>query len=503
MKPVLHPESMRQADRTAIEQYGIPSLLLMENAARSAAEIIRSRYALDRTTHVTILCGNGNNGGDGFALARHLHESVSVTLVFCGDPNRMTHDAAVNYRAACALGIEVVEWNGRSESSTLPAHTDFIVDALLGVGARGAPREPMATLVGWANEQQVHRIALDVPTGLDADSGAASEPCFRAELTITMGALKTGLLVGDGPDVCGEIEIAPIGIPYPVLAENAAAWLLDRGDLVAAYRRRSPRTTKFDYGRVVVVAGSEAMPGAAALCANAAVAAGAGLVELVTPAVHAALFPEVMPHRYDMPALDRGAWELVSQRLEKATAVVVGPGIGDHLETIELVGEIIAACSGRVPLVLDADALRAVRTDRTLRGVTLTPHRGELARILGVRTAEIARDAHLRAQELAKRTAATVVLKDFPVQIADSERTYWATWYNPALATGGTGDVLAGIIAALWAQGYSQFDAAWMGVALHAEAGRIAAERHGELATRASHLIEALGTVGRNLLDRQ
>jgi NAD(P)H-hydrate epimerase len=120
-----------------------------------------------------------------------------------------------------------------------------------------------------------------------------------------------------------------------------------------------------------------------------------------------------------------------------------------------------------------------------------------------VRTAEIARDAHLRAQELAKRTAATVVLKDFPVQIADSERTYWATWYNPALATGGTGDVLAGIIAALWAQGYSQFDAAWMGVALHAEAGRIAAERHGELATRASHLIEALGTVGRNLLDRQ
>ncbi|MCX7929667.1 MAG: NAD(P)H-hydrate dehydratase [Chlorobi bacterium] len=497
MQPVLLPERMRDADRTAIEQLRIPAIVLMENAARSAAEIICRRYNLSRQCRVAILCGSGNNGGDGFALARHLSEVALVTIVFCGDYERMSPETAVNATATRLLNIPIVEWNG--DESVLSSQFDVVVDALLGVGAHGAPRQPISSLVDWANRHNACRIALDIPTGLDAATGTAFEPCFRADLTITMGALKNGLLLGDGPTVCGVVEVAQIGIPSSVLDEYASLWLIGENDFRTVYRPRKPRTTKFDYGRVLIIAGSSSMPGAAALCANAAVAAGAGLVELVTPSVHPALFPEVMPHRYERPVLDVHAWDMIESRLSRATVAAIGPGLGDRAETLELVQKILDYCRGQIPLVLDADALRTVKANMSLGGVTLTPHRGELSRILEVRTREIASSAHYHAHELSRATGATVVLKDFPVQISDNTRTYWATWYNPALATGGTGDVLTGIIAALWAQGYTQIDAAWMGVVLHALAGRYAAEQNGHLATRASHLIDSLSAISQML----
>lgn len=502
MKPVLSPAQMRDADRTANDQCGIPAVVLMENAARSAAEILRRRYAMSRDRSLLILCGSGNNGGDGLALARHLHEDASVTVVLCGNPDRMSEETLLNYRACIQLGIPILEWRGLESATVLPVHPSVIVDGLLGVGAHGEPRPPMDSLIAWANTQPSSRVALDVPSGLDADSGVAYTPCFHAHLTITMGAMKTGLLIGDGPQMCGTIEVAPIGIPARILREKATIWLSEPQDALAAYRLRQPRTTKFDYGRVLVVAGSDAMPGAAALCANAAVAAGAGLVELVSPVLHPALFPEVMPYRYEGRWLGREALPLLAERIERASVLVIGPGLGAAEESIAVVQQLLAHYGGKVPIVLDADGLRAVRSGSALNRVTLTPHRGELARMLGIRSTEIAHTAHTTTRSLAEGTGATVVLKDFPIQICDAERTYWLSANNPALASGGTGDVLSGIIAALWAQGYDQFEAAWLGVALHAEAGRKAAERYGELATRASLVIEALGEISRTLSSR-
>ncbi len=502
MKPVLSPAQMRDADYTAIAEYGIPAVVLMENAARSAAEILRQRFELSQHSSVLILCGSGNNGGDGLALARHLHEDASVTVVLCGNIDRMSEETLVNYRTCSQLGIPILQWCGPESARELPAHSTMIVDAVLGVGARGALRSPMDSLIAWANTQPSSRVALDIPSGLEADSGVAHTPCFHAHLTITMGALKTGLLIGDGPQMCGSIEVAPIGIPARILREKATIWLVEPHDATGAYRLRQPRTTKFDYGRVLVVAGSDAMPGAAALCANAAVAAGAGLVELVSPMLHPALFPEVMPYRYEGRCLGRDALPVLAERIERATVVVIGPGLGAAEETLAMVHQLLALYGGNVPIVLDADGLRAVRSGSALNRVTITPHRGELARMLGIRSTEIARTAHTSARSLAERTGATVVLKDFPIQICDRERTYWLSADNPALASGGTGDVLTGIIASLWAQGYDQFEAAWLGVALHAEAGRIAAARYGELATRAALVIEALGEVSRTLRAR-
>lgn len=497
MIPVLTPDQMQRADRAAIEQYSIPSLVLMENAARSAGEIIAKWYKLDGES-IVILCGHGNNGGDGFALARHLWEKSSITIVFCGDTSHMTGETAVNYAACRALGMPIIEWD-ESHARVLPSNPGIIIDALLGIGAHGAPREPLASLLTWANQQHSVRIALDIPSGLDAARGVAYNPCFRADLTITMGALKTGLLRNDGPDYCGRVEVAHIGIPGFVLDNLATTWCVDVEDLRHIYRQRQLRTTKFDYGRVLIVAGSHAMPGAAALCANAAVAAGAGLVELLSPTIHPTLFPEVMPYQYCGHFLDADALPLLDERIERATTVVIGPGLGNHAKTVAAVQTILARCRGTKPLILDADALRAIDATTPLNGVTITPHRGELARILGRSVADVAHDAHERAQQLSIATGATVVFKDFPVQISNRERTYWMTTYNPALASGGMGDVLTGIIAALWAQGYTQFEAAWMGVLIHAMAGRIAAEQHGELATRATHVIAALSSVSQML----
>jgi len=502
MQPILTAEQMRAADRAAMERYGLPSLVLMENAARSAAAIIRQRYP--DAYHITILCGSGNNGGDGFALARHLMSECRPQLVVCGNRQRMSSETATNALVCQLLGIPMAEWGHDADAEQYLHHADVIVDALLGVGASGAPREPMASLIRMANKSSAAKIALDLPSGLDADTGQAFDPCFRADCTITMGALKTGLFLADAPEVVGDIEVAQLGIPSTVVASQTMAWLIGDDDFHRVYRPRKKRSTKFDYGRVLVVAGSEAMPGAAALCANAAVAAGAGLVELFTPCVHSALFPEVMPHRYHRPTLDRDALPQIAERLLRASVVVLGPGLGAAPETTALIDELLREFVGSRAMVLDADALRAVDPTTPLPGVTLTPHRGEFARLLGLPSDQLAHSAWKQAIALSQRAGATIVLKDFPVQISDGRQTYWMTQYNPALASGGTGDVLSGIIAALWAQGYPQLDAAWMGVVLHSTAGAIAAARHGELSTRASHVIDALGVAtGRILSNMQ
>ncbi len=497
MQPVLTPEQMRSADRAAIEQYGIPSLILMENAARSAAEIIRRLYPTAR--RIVILCGNGNNGGDGYALARHLLGSADISIVSCSPNERKTEETAVNARACELLGIPIIPWDTDPRSVETLSEAELIVDALLGVGAHGAPREPIASLIEHANQCSAWKVALDVPSGLDAGTGQAYTPCFRAHCTITMGALKTGLFLGDAPLVVGQIEVAHIGVPQALIAEGAKTWLLNPDDLVQSYRRRLKRTTKFDYGRVLIIAGSEGMPGAAALCANAAVAAGAGLVELVTPRIHTALIPEVMPYCYPRSCFDNDALPLIHERMQRATVVAIGPGLGADRSTITMVQELLNNSRGTQRIVLDADALRAIDPTSNLSGITLTPHRGEFARLLNRSHQQLGTEIFDHVQRFARQTGATVVLKDFPIQICDGHQRYWLAQYNPSLASGGTGDVLTGIIAALWAQGYSQWDAAWMGVMLHANAGAIASEQHGELATRASHLIEALSVVSRTL----
>jgi len=495
LEPVLDAARMREIDRWAIEERGVPSLELMEAAGASLADAAR---AASGPGPIRIVCGKGNNGGDGFVAARHLSDHGAEALMLFG-AEELTDDARSNFeRCPSARQVSVEELGEALKGS------GAIVDALLGTGFEGATREPVAGAIEAINSAGAPVIAADIPSGVDASTGEVVGSAVRAGCTVAFHAPKLGHHVTPGKRLTGALTVADIGVPEGAPHESAAG-LIGAGVLSGAPRRQAS-STKFSSGQVLLVGGSRGLTGAITLASAASIRAGAGYATACVPAslepILEVKLTEVMTRgcEEDEGALVPGAAGEILEAGSRAAAVVLGPGLGRSPGAAELSRDLAQRLEA--PLVIDADALNALGgTLETLRGrpapTILTPHAGELGKLLDRDSDAVAASRLACAGEAAERSGAIVVLKGDDTLVVGpagdgGSRVAVNTLSSPALATAGTGDVLSGTIAALIARGMEPFAAASAGVLAHARAGRIAAERLGAEAVIASDVIDAL-----------
>jgi len=477
-------EQLRVLEHRALEALGISGPELMRRAASAALNSLRRHWP--QAARICIHCGPGNNGGDGFLLGVLAREAgLQVQVVALTDTAR--GDARQAREAWQAVG-KIRAWHIGDE---LP-EADVHVDALYGIGLNRAPDHAATALIEAINLGGRPVLSLDLPSGLDADTGQCPGAAIRAEVTITFIAGKRGLHTGRAAEHAGQIELATLAVPDSV----HAAVCPDARSLVAAALPPRPRHAhKGDNGHVLVIGGEHGMAGAARLAGEAALRAGAGLVSVATRAEHLAALnaarPELMAHAVDGP-------QTLQVLLERASTLALGPGLGQAAWGHALW---LTALDADLPLVLDADGLNLlVHEPRRFQSPTvLTPHPGEAARLLGVSTADVERDRFAAVRALAVKYAAIVVLKGAGSLVADPQgRVEVCPWGNPGMASGGMGDLLTGIIAALLAQGADAWQAACLGVGLHARAGDRAA-RQGERGLLASDLLAPLRALGNGL----
>jgi hydroxyethylthiazole kinase-like uncharacterized protein yjeF len=506
MTPVLSRAQMRAFDTHAIAQCSVPGLLLMENAGRGATDVL-VRELCDgdaRGARPVIVCGAGNNGGDGLVVARHLLvRGASPTLFFAGDADKMAHDARANFEAWRGIGGEVHWLPPGATLSTLDralAADQIVVDALFGTGLDRPVEGWLANVIQSMNASRGPRFAVDLPSGLDADTGAALGVAVEAKVTATFAHCKLGLLTPNGASLAGRVHVVDIGVPAALVGHaGVPAQQLEASDVAALVARRPPGAHKTSAGHVAVVAGSTGRIGAPQLSAHGALRAGAGVATIATwPDAVSALqshLLEVMSARIDPEKIA----ESLDAILHGKHAVVVGPGFGLGDDARIAVEYILAAYQG--PVVVDADALTmfAGRPSVLLaaKNAVLTPHPGEAAKLLGKTTAQIESNRFHAARELVAATGAVVVLKGAHTIIAAPDsRLAISPISCPALATAGSGDVLSGIIGAL-ACTLSGFDAACAGVMLHALAGESWSRAHAnaDRGMLASEIADALAIV--------
>lgn len=499
-------EGMRAIDRRCIEGLGIPGLELMEKAGVGTARFLEGRLGQLDGKAVVIVCGKGNNGGDGFVIARALKAAgVGVSVWLAGGRDEVAGDARANLDRLG--GGEVVELSGPESVTRLEAAMragDVVVDAVFGTGFDGAPRGLSGTVIALMNACGRPVLAVDVPSGLNATTGDAEGECVVAAWTCTMGLAKIGFYVGRGPDHVGRVHVVDIGIPGEVIEEAALDWnVLTMAEAAGLLPERPRDGHKGTFGTIAVVAGSVGYTGAAALSSTAALRAGAGLVTLGIPAslndVLEAKVTEVITRPLpETPArsLSTSAIPLVLELAESADALALGPGMSRHPETAEAIREILREVS--VPCVLDADGLNAVRIEHlaSRRGgapLVVTPHPGEMARLIGGTARDVQRRRAEVAVDVAKRARATVVLKGASTVVADADgRLFVNPAGNSGLATAGSGDVLTGVIAAFLGRGMIGVQASALGALVHGLAGDVAAEKRGEMGMIAGDVLESL-----------
>jgi hydroxyethylthiazole kinase-like uncharacterized protein yjeF len=472
---------VRALDQAAIAS-GMPGGALMARAGEAAYRLLRARWPEAR--RITLLCGAGNNGGDGYVLARLARaDGLDVTLFQLGDVSRLGADAKGMLEAWLGMG-------GRLEAfQELPRRSDVIVDALLGIGLERPVEGEWARAVRAVNAQRAPVLAIDIPTGLHADTGRVLGTAIRAAATLSFIGLKQGLFTGAGPDCCGDIYFDGLGVPASIFArEILAARRLDWAKVSDQVAPRRRDAHKGDFGHVLVVGGAPGFSGAARLAGEGALRAGAGLVSVATHPAHAAYLnvgrPELMVRGMVDP-------RELSPLLERASAVAIGPGLGREPWGVGLIERVLAA--GK-PLVMDADALNWLAEARLRRDDwVLTPHPGEAARLLGCSAAEVQADRFSALRHLQDLYGGTIVLKGAGTLVLGPSRRPpgVCSQGNPGMASGGSGDVLTGMIAALLGRGLDPEDAAEAAVCLHAAAGdRAAAE--GEQGLLATDLIAAI-----------
>lgn len=515
MKPILLPEQQTYIDTVAMQEYALPALVLMENAARSAAEAIReilvSHQGMRSPFSILILCGSGNNGGDGFAIARHLRDFAHVRIAWIGDKEKMSPETLTNMHISERLGIPIAHIATELDVKTLATDADCIIDALIGVGGNEELRGIVTFLLDkvsgmWdsfgnmpSRQHQALHVAIDLPTGLNGRTGMSHPSAFQADHTITMLAPKLGMLLHSGIPLCGIIHSVSIGAPSSLPNNIANYHCHEFSDIAHFLPPRRRNTTKFDYGRVMILGGSYSMSGAACLSAHAAFAAGAGLVELYSTAIHPHLMPEVIAHTVSAThegTIHPDEGSRLYDAMEKADAVIIGPGIGKQPQTLEMIRNLILHYHNRKPLIIDADALSALTHNDVLSpSVILTPHIGEYARLTKQQRSDIPPIFLEQAQQTAQAMQCTLLLKYTPTVITDGKNTILNSNGNPGMATAGSGDVLAGIIGCLAAQKISPLYAASLGAFIHASAGDNAAGQKGEYSMTASDIIHAIATV--------
>lgn len=468
-------EQVRALDRRAIDTLGIPGYELMQRAAAAALVCLRQHWPQAR--RIAVCCGPGNNGGDGFLLAALAREAgLQAEVIALGDSRG---DDAIHARHAFEQGGGVAHpWAGQ----VLP-EADVLVDALFGTGLQRALAPDVAALVRRMHATGRSILALDVPSGVNADTGEVPGEAVHADVTVTFIAAKRGLYTGQAPGYVGRVQWEPLGLPE-------ALWQGFTPDAVLLPPRTLPprprQAHKGDNGHVLAIGGEHGTAGAIRLCGEAALRGGAGLVSVATRAEHLVALnsarPELMAHAVDGP-------QALEPLLRRATVLAVGPGLGQGAWGHALW---LTALDAGLPMVLDADGLNLLsREPRQLPDrVVLTPHPGEAARLLGTDTAAIGKDRFAAARALAQRHGAVVILKGAGSLIADPEgQVAICPWGNPGMASGGMGDLLTGIVAALLAQGCDAWDAACLGAGLHARAGDLATRDEGERGLIATDLL--------------
>jgi NAD(P)H-hydrate epimerase len=496
---------MRAVDAASAE-HGMPGAVLMENAGEALA-----RTALREAGphgRFLVLCGLGNNGGDGLVVARKLAGlGRTVFVELTGDGSALKGDALRNYDALLASGVAPAAIS--SELDAGPG--DVVIDALLGTGLSRAPQGRIADAIGRISAWRAAGakvIAADLPSGLDTDSGVPHVPSVVADVTTAFGYVKLGQVVEPGASRCGRIEIVDIGIPRAAegVAPGPGVFLLEESDVKGRIPVRRSDSHKGSYGHVLLVAGSWGKTGAAALAAMGALRGGAGLVTVATrpealvPVMQHA--PEVMGVEFvNEGALGQQDLNALLDAAEGKDAVVFGPGIARGDDTWKLLAAFLEELS--CPCVLDADALNAVAghldvLKKSKSELLLTPHPGEMSRLLGLTTPEVQKNRVAIARAFAKDHELTLVLKGARTLIAREDGTVFVNpTGNAGMATGGTGDVLAGLCGALLAQGLTPEDAALAGAWVHGLAGDVAAEQRGQMGLIASDLLDGLGEVWR------
>lgn len=516
---------MQQYDSRTIAA-GLSSLELMERAGKKIFNTLTQRFSLEGK--IVIVAGSGNNAGDGFVVARLLAELGNIPTIILVGATRYSEDlreeilnfgkflskigaaskAVINVlgelQGIRALGVDNYDQLDKDQVAIQIGSADIVLDCLLGTGSKGAPRGEIASLIKIISNDKAHRadnvqvVAVDIPSGVDVDTGRVYEPAICADLTIAIQAIKRGMLQYPARKNCAEITLVDIGIECSPAAEFS---LLNK-DNAPKLSKRATDSHKRDFGDVLVLGGSESMPGAAALAAFSSLRCGAGLVRLATlrglqyPSIEAEIMRVAVGERercFDSSHLDS-----LKERIASSNALVLGPGLGTEEKTAAFVEKFLALRLN-IPCVVDADALNIIALKKglgvwSLKNCVLTPHPGEMARLLGVSTTEVQSDRYSAVKRLANLSGATVVLKGAGSIIFNDGHGVVLDSANPYLATAGSGDVLCGVIAALIAQGGSCYDSAKLGVILHAAAGDLAS-KNGTHPIIASDIISALPEV--------
>ena len=472
MRPekIMTTREIRALDLNA-EYFGISRLQLMENAGRNVAVEIASRFK-PQDTRIAVFCGLGGNGGDGFVAARHLLcLGFEVSVILAGKSSDIKNEEArKNWEALQPLRNSLTLYEIYDSSLIPDIKAEVFVDALLGIGLKSPPRPPIAQLIRKINESDAFRVAIDVPSGINSDTGAVLGEAVRANLTITLHKIKPGLL--KAKEYVGELVVRHIGIPEEI--EKFAG----PGDVLMVVRPRSPEAHKGDFGRLLIIGGSETFSGAPTLSALAALRTGVDLVYIAAPreTAHAisSMSPNLITLKLEGDHLSVHNLSIVRSYMERATALVIGPGLGLHRETEKAVDEIIRVAEERkLPILLDADGLKAFAgfKRRLETPAVLTPHLGEYAILAGEKPPSNLKERGEHVKRMAEDINAVILLKSHTDIISNGFRIKFNFTGNPGMTVGGTGDVLSGIVAALLAQGTDPFEAAVAGAFINGAAG--------------------------------
>ncbi len=498
---VVTAEEMRAIDRKTIEQYGIPGAVLMERAGLSVSQKIRELFEKRK---IVVLAGSGNNGGDGIVAARDLFNmGWNARVLILGKEGKLSADCLSQLRIAKKMGVPV---QFRTEISGADLHSAVVIDAIFGTGINKPVAPPLADLMRFLNRSDVPVVSVDIPSGISSDNGQVLGEAVRADYTVTFGLPKVGHFVYPGAEYAGKLFVENIGFPEELItSDEIALQTIDRAQAASLVPERPVHSHKGDYGRVLVVAGSRGKTGAALMAARACLAAGAGMVTIGVPETLADIYMSRVTEEMVLPLPDTGegiiselACDAILGFLDRqADALAMGPGLTSGPDIINLTAGLLPAVT--VPMVLDADALNSLsgKTDvfrKVKAPVVLTPHPGEMARLLRSEREEIRmpgkeenehkkvieQDRIKTALSFSAKTGTCLVLKGVPTVIAEPEgKAFINTTGNPGMATAGSGDVLTGMIAGFIGQGLNPLDASVLGTFLHGLSGDMAANRRG------------------------
>lgn len=495
---------MRALDSYAIEKTGIDGIVLMENAALSCVRALENRFDTENTSFA-VFCGKGNNGGDGFSVARHLFNKGAEVCVYLTNGTDFEGDALTNYRILRSLGVTVIELDGAELLPNFVRSADCVVDAILGTGISGAPRGFARDAIEAINKYSKFTLSVDVPSGVNSDSGDVRGVAVKADVTVTFAAYKRGTFLYPAADFFGEVILADISIPKSAEAVSGSCYAADMRSVSEVFPKRYDNSHKGDYGRIMIIGGSVGMAGAVSMSAKAALRCGSGMITVAVPEdindIVQGKIDEVMtiPLRSDLGGICATEADRLIARANACDAVLIGPGLGRNEGTVEFVRKLLSGLT--VPTVVDADGIYALSRNRATLGdlrceLILTPHTKEMEYLTGIPSEDIERKRFEVSGEYAAQNGVTLILKGHHSIITAPDLTVTVnTSGNSGMAGAGSGDVLSGMAVSLLARGLDTYTAAVSAAYLHGMAGDFAAQRYGRDAMCAGDIIDSISHI--------